>query len=724
MKKLFLLFSLITVHCSLFAQTWLWAKGTTNVNYNTWGGDPLAIAVDSTGNVFGAGVLGGDVQFGAYTVNTNGEVYDGYLAKYDPTGNVMWATAPVVSSYSQCVAWDVAADGAGNAYVTGYYWDTATFGSYMLTGQAYSSSLENGNAYLAKYDASGNVVWALASVQPSPASYANSETVTVDNKGNIYIAGYYKDTITFGSFTLTTADTNNAGIFVVKYSSSGVVTWVKGGEITNTSFNIGTIQPTVRVDANDNIYLAGGFVNTMTFGSLTFNTNPNGDFFLMKLNSSGSVQWGKCGVATGNSSVPYNFFGKIPCTIDRTGNIYVAGSFMDSLQVGPYNLDCKNSGSNAIFFAKYNPSGSVLWAEKSTEVTTFFAQFSVYSLSADKWNNIYFSGNYGDSMTFAGITLPTFAPFTFPSFLLKIDTSGNALCGSAINNENDDNNAVVADPLGQDAYFTGDADYDSCAFGSQMLYGTDEWAFMAKWACDSNKCTLVASLNGTKNICQGSSDVLSASGGSSYLWSNGATSQTITVSPSANTEYSVIVSNGSCSATDSIHITVHPGPVVTLCCDTTISPGQSVPLDATGGVSYSWSPDNGLSCNNCPDPIASPSQTTTYYVTINTDSGCSVTDAVTIDINCGQVFIPTAFSPNNDGQNDILYVRGDCINTMDFIVFDRWGNKVFESQNKSDGWDGTYKGKAMNTGTYVWYLKATLDDGSLVKKKGNVALVR
>jgi gliding motility-associated-like protein len=96
----------------------------------------------------------------------------------------------------------------------------------------------------------------------------------------------------------------------------------------------------------------------------------------------------------------------------------------------------------------------------------------------------------------------------------------------------------------------------------------------------------------------------------------------------------------------------------------------------------------------------------------------------TTETKCGEVFVPNAFSPNNDGQNDILYVLSNCIKTMDFIVVDRWGNKVFESGNINNGWDGTYKGQPMNTGTYAYYLKATMQDGSSVEKHGNVTLVR
>lgn len=93
-------------------------------------------------------------------------------------------------------------------------------------------------------------------------------------------------------------------------------------------------------------------------------------------------------------------------------------------------------------------------------------------------------------------------------------------------------------------------------------------------------------------------------------------------------------------------------------------------------------------------------------------------------IHCGAVYVPNAFSPNGDGHNDMEHVYGNCIESMDFTVFDRWGNKVFESENVKLGWDGTYKGQAMNTGTFVYYMHAAMLDGTIVNKHGNITLVR
>jgi gliding motility-associated-like protein len=184
---------------------------------------------------------------------------------------------------------------------------------------------------------------------------------------------------------------------------------------------------------------------------------------------------------------------------------------------------------------------------------------------------------------------------------------------------------------------------------------------------------------------------------------------------------SLIASND--KGTDTLTRTIYINPLPNACCNATITIGQNVQLSTTNSISCSWQPSSGLSCTNCCNPVASPLATTTYTVTMTSDSGCNATEPITINVNCS-IFVPEAFSPNGDGQNDVLYVRGDCIKTMDFIVFDRWGNKVFETNDKDNGWDGNSKGQAMNTGEYVYSLTATKYDGTTIEKKGNVVLVR
>ncbi|HXP49767.1 MAG TPA: gliding motility-associated C-terminal domain-containing protein, partial [Bacteroidia bacterium] len=224
-----------------------------------------------------------------------------------------------------------------------------------------------------------------------------------------------------------------------------------------------------------------------------------------------------------------------------------------------------------------------------------------------------------------------------------------------------------------------------------------------------------------------------AGGGLTYTWSPAAglsstTASTVSASPAATTTYTVTVANGGCVAKDSVKVTVDPLPVGSASGGTTITAGQTTPitiLPVVAGETYSWTPAAGLSCTTCSDPNASPTVTTTYFVVIRDSAGCLRGDSVEIIVkdNCGQVFIPGAFSPGQ-AVNSVLYVRGDCIKTMDFVVFDRWGNKVFESTDPSSGWNGEYNNQPMNAGSYVYYLHALSIYNDNIEQKGTVTLVR
>jgi gliding motility-associated-like protein len=229
------------------------------------------------------------------------------------------------------------------------------------------------------------------------------------------------------------------------------------------------------------------------------------------------------------------------------------------------------------------------------------------------------------------------------------------------------------------------------------------------------------------SICFGATTVLTASGGNTYLWSNSATTASITVSPPFSMNYSVTVSNGGTCTDDAvIHINVDPQPTVTAYSDTTITIGASVQLTATGAVTYIWAPSNELSCESCQSPVATPTSTTVYTVTGTDANGCTntTTVVVTVIMDCGEIFIPKGFSPNADGYNDILYVRGNCIKFMEFSVYDRWGERVYFGNDPLQGWNGSYKGKKMNSAVFVYYLRATLFDNTIVIRQGNISLIR
>ncbi len=208
----------------------------------------------------------------------------------------------------------------------------------------------------------------------------------------------------------------------------------------------------------------------------------------------------------------------------------------------------------------------------------------------------------------------------------------------------------------------------------------------------------------------------SAPGGSTQMISNlGAGTYTVTVTDSLG-----------CVQTASTSVSTTGGPTANAGNSVVITSGSTTILNGSGsaGATFLWTPSSTLSCNTCPNPTAAPTQTTTYTLTV-TLNGCSTSDTVTvfIDILCGELFVPTAFSPNGDNQNDILYVFGNCITNLQFAIFDRWGEKVFETTNQLEGWDGTFNGKKMDPAAFAYYLTATVK-GEEVKKHGNITLVK
>jgi gliding motility-associated-like protein len=182
---------------------------------------------------------------------------------------------------------------------------------------------------------------------------------------------------------------------------------------------------------------------------------------------------------------------------------------------------------------------------------------------------------------------------------------------------------------------------------------------------------------------------------------------------------------GICGDAQTIQIDVTATPTVSTIADTTIRLGSPVDLTSTSSaVTFSWSPSTWLDCSSCLNPISTPQETITYTITAE-DNGCYATDEVTITVLYDLVvFIPNIFSPNGDSDNDVLYVRGKGIVNVKFVVFDRWGEKVFESTNLEDGWDGNFRGKKVNPAVFVYYVDVVFKDGSTVSKKGDVTLIR
>lgn len=249
---------------------------------------------------------------------------------------------------------------------------------------------------------------------------------------------------------------------------------------------------------------------------------------------------------------------------------------------------------------------------------------------------------------------------------------------------------------------------------------------MCNTASDQTQVTMypipAVNLGVDTSICEGQQLILDATyTGATYAWSDGSTQALLPVTQTGN--YTVSVNNNGCVATDAIAVEVIPLPKIELGPDSTICiSDQLVLLANCSYCSYLWQ-DNSTANS------FTVSQPGTYTVTATNSCG-SVTDATTVktrDCHC-VAFVPNAFSPNYDGNNDNFKVQFNC-NVVFFHLqlYNRWGEKVYESFDYQEGWDGNYKGKPQPQGVYVYVLTYSGDEGAettTYKLKGSFTYLR
>ncbi|MFN5335502.1 MAG: gliding motility-associated C-terminal domain-containing protein, partial [Bacteroidota bacterium] len=194
------------------------------------------------------------------------------------------------------------------------------------------------------------------------------------------------------------------------------------------------------------------------------------------------------------------------------------------------------------------------------------------------------------------------------------------------------------------------------------------------------------------------------------------------------TSYTVNASNGSCNSSPSntfsnAVLVVPAAPVITTTQPTCVTLKGIITVNAVAGLTYSID-GNIYQTNN----VFSGLNPGSYSITVKNISGCisSPASANLIQPNCGvdDLFVPNAFTPNGDGKNDILFVKGTTIKSMQLLIYNQWGEKVFETNKQDQGWDGTSGGKPQPVGVYVFILKAENIDGKIKNLKGSITLIR
>lgn len=410
--------------------------------------------------------------------------------------------------------------------------------------------------------------------------------------------------------------------------------------------------------------------------------------------------------------------------------------FVDSIQVlGPPTMNLSTSQQNILCFGQgtgsatatpsSNPPYTYSWSNGQTTQTATGLNPGTYTVTVTDGN---------------GCTVTATVTITGPTAAISATLTPTATtCGNA-------NGSIASSVTGGTAGYTYSwnpsgstaANPSGLASGSYTVTVTDANGCTATFVTTVAASTgLTATASSTNVSCNGGADgsaTVTASGTSpfTYSWSpSGGTNANATGLVAGTYTCTITDANG-CSVTQTVTITQPPaigaGASATL---TVIPQGGSSQLMATGGVSYSWSPATGLSCTTCQNPVASPQTTTTYCVIVTDASGCTGSACVTVavDIPCGEeilkTLMPTAFSPNKDGRNDELCVPANlCISSFNLKIYERWGEKVFETEDVATCWDGTFKGKPLNTAAFVYHFVATLNNGDKFEQKGNISLVQ
>jgi gliding motility-associated-like protein len=203
----------------------------------------------------------------------------------------------------------------------------------------------------------------------------------------------------------------------------------------------------------------------------------------------------------------------------------------------------------------------------------------------------------------------------------------------------------------------------------------------------------------------------------SYQWFDGSTSPFMLTD--ATGVYSLTVTNAyGCTATDAIFVEVIPTPIVDLGADTMLRAGEQLLLDAGNPDAHHY-----WSTGDTTQSILVQSDGT-YWVQVSI-GGCVGSDTISIgEYPPCTLVVPTAFSPNGDGQNDVLYVRGSNFTEFELLIFNRWGEMVFRTRDASSGWDGTFQGEDQAMDAYQYLLRGKCIDGQITTSKGTITLLR
>jgi gliding motility-associated-like protein len=657
----------------------VWAKQMGGLLTNTFSN---STATDSFGNIYFTGSYVGSVDFdpgpGIYTMTSIAGIGgDVFVCKLDTDGNFVWAGS--MGGNQGDVGYGISVDAFDNMYVTGGYRNIADFDPGPAVFNQVALGLDD--TFILKLDAAGNFVW-VKSVGGFNLDWAYK--AIADVSGNVYITGFYTVTADFDPgpavYNLTTSGAD--GIFVLKLNIVGNFVWAKtmGGVINN---NWGM---DLALDATGNIYTTGFFIGPGDFdpGPGVFILNSDiVDIFISKLDNNGNFVWAKS-MGAGDQDQGLSI------AVDAFKNIYTTGHFGFTVDFDPeastYFLTADVSDPYVQKLAQCNTTTFSTITDSACKSYTLNGQ--TYTLSGT-YQQVIFNSSGCDSI-----------------ITLNLNIYGGV--SSTVN--------TIICP-GQ-FYYAGGA--------NQTTAGIYRDTLTTPLGCDSIIITNLSlypkpnpNLGADRNLCMNEPITITPGTFNNYLWQDNSTQPNYTIN-NTGTYWVKVTDANNCSATDTLNIiSIDTIPKNFLPADQDLCYGNVLKIAVPDYLSYLWS-------TGSTDDFIDVSTFGTYYLTVKDFNSCTGTDSITIlRKNCIYMGIPNAFTPNGDNKNDIFKPEiFQAIKSFSFIVFNRYGQTVFETREYGKGWDGTLKGKPQPSGSYVYHIKYTNIFGVEIVENGSVLLIR
>ncbi|MDO7874089.1 hypothetical protein Q5H93_05040 [Hymenobacter sp. ASUV-10] len=308
--------------------SWEWAVAAGSADSD----NATGIVIDATGRIFVSGSFSSQARFGASVLTSQGDM-DVFVAQISPLGKWQWATAAGGPGQDRASA--LAVGSAGDLVVGGRFTDTVAFGTSQLVSKGSS------DAFVARLTRTGTWQWGIGA-----GGEENDEVsaLAVNAAGDIYATGYFSNTVAFGSNLLTGQGMDDA--FVAKLSSGGRWQWATAATATNTAYGKG-----LAADPAGGVFVTGSFWGMAQFGPTKLNSNASDDGFVAKLDDTGAWQW----VAPLASDYLESIVG---IALDKTGRIYIAGTFSRSIQGGAFRLSSR--GQQDVFVGYISRQGNWL----------------------------------------------------------------------------------------------------------------------------------------------------------------------------------------------------------------------------------------------------------------------------------------------------------------------------------------------------------------------------